>query len=59
VLRLLDKGFHGCQSAPEGVVYRYERDGTFEMSAKFVSNLSVGGDYMNDENAYNEWINWR
>ena len=41
---------------PEGVVYRYERDGTFEMSAKYVSNLSVGGDFMDDECAYNEWI---
>ena len=57
-LRLLGGGFHGCQSQPEGIVYRYERDGTFEMSAKFVSNLNVGGDFMNDENAYNKWKNW-
>jgi len=57
-LDLLGDGFHGCQTAPEGVVYRYERDGKFYMSAKYVSNLSVGGDYMNDESAYNEWTNW-
>jgi ATP-dependent RNA circularization protein (DNA/RNA ligase family) len=57
-LRLLGGGSHGCTTSPEGIVYRYERDGTFEMSAKYVSNLSVGGDYMNDENAYNKWINW-
>jgi ATP-dependent RNA circularization protein (DNA/RNA ligase family) len=57
-LRLLGDGFHGCANSPEGVVYRYERDGTFEMSAKFVSNINVGGDFMNDENAYNEWTNW-
>jgi len=55
-LQKLGEGFHGCRSAPEGIVYRYERDGTFEMSAKYVSNLSVGGDFMNDEDAYNEWI---
>ncbi|MCL1970237.1 MAG: RNA ligase family protein [Candidatus Bathyarchaeota archaeon] len=57
-LGLLGKGFHGCQTTPEGVVYRYERDGTFMMSAKFVSNLNVGGDYMNVEDAYNEWTRW-
>ena len=57
-LRLLGGGFHGCRTAPEGVVYRYERDGTFEMSAKYVSNLNVGGDYMSDEGAYNTWRNW-
>jgi len=57
-LRLLGGGFHGCTASPEGVVYRYERDGTFEMSAKFVSNLNVGDDFMDDENAYNEWIGW-
>jgi hypothetical protein len=50
-----NSGLHGCQSPPEGVVYRYERDGTFEMSAKYVSNLNVGGDFMDDESAYNEW----
>ena len=55
-LQKLGGGFHGCLSAPEGLVYRYERDGTFEMSAKYVSNLSVGGDYMNDDNSYNEWM---
>jgi hypothetical protein len=55
-LSALGGGFHGCLSPPEGVAYRYERDGTFEMSAKYVSNLSVGGDFMDDENAYNEWI---
>jgi len=54
-LRLLGWGFHGCQTVPEGIVYRYERDGTFLMSAKFVSNLNVGGDYMNVADAYNEW----
>ena len=58
-LALLGNGFHGCQTAPEGLVYRYERDGTFEMSAKFVSNLNVGGDFMNDESAYNRWKGWR
>jgi hypothetical protein len=59
-LRLLgDNGFHGCQTAPEGIIYRYERDGAFEMSAKFVSNLSVGGDFMSDESAYNDYTNWR
>ena len=58
-IRLLGGGFHGCQGAPEGVVYRYERDGTFEMSAKYVSNLNVGGDLMNDENIYNEWKGWK
>jgi len=56
--RLLGNGFHGCKNAPEGLVYRYERDGMFYMSAKFVSNLNVGGDFMNDENVYNEWENW-
>ena len=55
-LQKLGGGFHGCRSVPEGLVYRYERDGTFEMSAKYVSNLSVGGDFMNDEDAYNEWM---
>ena len=58
-LGLLGGGFHGCQTVPEGVVYRYERDGAFLMSAKFVSNLSVGGDYMNVDDAYNEWTQWR
>jgi len=58
-LRLLGNGAHGCQSIPEGIVYRYERDGTFETAAKFVSNLNVGGDFMDDGNAYNTWINWR
>jgi len=57
-LKRLGSGFHGCISAPEGIVYRYERDGTFEMAAKFVSNLNVGGDYMNVEDAYNSWENW-
>ena len=57
-LRLLGGGFHGCRTAPEGIVYRYERDGTFEMSAKYVSNLNVGGDFMNDDGAYNNWLNW-
>ncbi|MCL2172598.1 MAG: RNA ligase family protein [Candidatus Bathyarchaeota archaeon] len=57
-LEMLGGGFHGCQTAPEGVVYRYERDGAFLMSAKFVSNLNVGGDYMNVANAYNEWTQW-
>ena len=57
-LRLLGDGFHGCMSFPEGVVYRYERDGTFEMSAKYVSNLDVGGEFMNDESKYNEWMTW-
>ena len=55
---LLGNGFHGCRSTPEGLVCRYERDGTFYMSAKFVSNLNVGGDFMDDENLYNEWENW-
>ena len=54
-LKKLGDGFHGCQSSPEGVVYRYERDGTFEMSAKYVSNLNVGGDFMNENDAYNEY----
>jgi len=40
------------------VVYRYERDGTFAMSAKLVSNLSVSGDYMNVADVYNELIKW-
>lgn len=57
-LNLLGKGFHGCRSAPEGVVYRYERDGSFEMSAKYVANLSVGGDFLSDDDAYNQWENW-
>jgi hypothetical protein len=57
-LWLLGEGFHGCQSAPEGVVYRYERDGVFLMSAKFVPNLNVGGDYMNIADAYNKWTHW-
>ena len=54
-LKKLGSGFHGCMSVPEGVVYRYERDGAFYMSAKYVSNLSVGGEYMNVEDVYNEW----
>ena len=58
-LGLLGDGFRGCQTAPEGLVYRYERDGTFEMSAKFVSNLNVGGDFMNDDGAHNRWKDWR
>jgi hypothetical protein len=57
-LGLLGGCFHGCQTVPEGVVYRYERDGAFLLSAKFVSNLNVGGDYMNVEDAYNEWTQW-
>lgn len=58
-LGMLGKGFHGCQSVPEGIVYRYERDGRFETSAKFVANLNVTGDYMNDEIAVNTWKGWR
>ena len=60
-LHALGSGFHGCAGPPEGIVYRYERDGAFETSAKYVSNLNVGGDYMNDEGAYNEWADggWR
>ena len=58
VLRLLGVGFHGCTTSPEGVVYRYERDGSFEMAAKFVSNLDVNGDFMDDENAFNTWKDW-
>ena len=44
--------------APEGVVYRYERDGSFAMAAMYVSNLNVGGDFMNDEATYNEWVDF-
>ena len=54
----LGSGFHGCQSEPEGVIYRYERNGSFEMSAKYVSNLNVGGEYLNCEDVYNEWKDW-
>jgi ATP-dependent RNA circularization protein (DNA/RNA ligase family) len=56
-LKKLGNGFHGCQSEPEGVVYRYERDGSFEMSAKYVSNLDVDGCEM-DNDVYSKWKNW-
>jgi ATP-dependent RNA circularization protein (DNA/RNA ligase family) len=56
-LQKLGTGFHGCQATPEGVVYRYERDGSFEMSAKYVANLDVGGFEINN-GKYNIWKNW-
>lgn len=58
-LELMGKGFHGvCGGKPEGLVYRYERDGRYCMAAKYVSNSTVDGEYMDDENAWNKWKNW-
>ena len=53
-MQLLGDGYHGSLEKPEGVVYRYERDGNFYSSAKYVRPDFESGKYMNEE----EWNSW-
>ena len=45
-MELLGNGKHGCLEAPEGVVYRLERNNNVEFLAKFVRTGKEDGKYM-------------
>lgn len=52
---LLGDGYHGSLDKPEGVVYRYERDGQFYAMAKYVRPDFECGIHMDNAEEWNEW----
>ena len=52
-------GDHGCQDAPEGAVWRVERQGRFDFMAKWVRPDKVDGKYLPEISGQPAVWNWR
>jgi RNA ligase len=58
-MSILGQGNHGALDAPEGVVYRVERNGKYDFMAKWVRPDKVDGCYLPEVSGGDPIWNWR